>query len=119
MLKRWWMMIALLPSVACTEAQLCALLGEFEGGFDGDVQGALLAVITADADDVADVSLKLTAESAVLEGSGKVGCTDGELLIQISSLDGALAGEVTGLLEGGTGHGDYELDNGAKGTWEY
>lgn len=119
MIKRWWMMLALLPMVGCTEAQLCALLGEFDGGFDGDVAGTLLAVITADSDDVADVSLKLTAESTVLEGSGKVSCTDGELVINIASLDGALAGEVTGLLEEGAGFGDYELDNGAKGTWEY
>lgn len=116
----WWMVVCLLGATGC-EGQLCALLGSFVGAYEGDLEGSLDAEIAENPDDAefADVSLTLTGNGSVFSGVGKVKCTDGDLVLDLTDVDGASVGEVTGLLSEGTGSGDYSLFGGGGGTWSY
>lgn len=120
MVRRWWLVVPMLLSTGC-EGSLCSLLGTFAGAFEGSLEGTLDAVIEEDPDnsDVADVSLTLTGNGSVFSGVAKVNCTDGELVLDLTDVDGASVGDVTGLIGEGTGHGDYTFVSGEVGTWSY
>ena len=119
--RRWWMLVPVLGALTGCEAQICALLGSFSGVFEGDASGTLEALITEDPDDaeMADVNLTLTSANGLFEGAAKVRCTDGELILDLTDVEGVKVGDVTGSIEEGTGHGDYGLLTGETGTWEY
>jgi hypothetical protein len=120
MVRRWWLIAPALVVLGGCEAQICALLGSFEGVFEGDAEGSLDALITGSDDgESADVSFTLTSAIGLFDGEAKVDCTDGDLVLDISDVDGVKVGEVTGVLGEGTGAGGYELLTGEKGTWEY
>lgn len=103
------------------ESQICAILGDYTGAFDGDLTGELAATIAEDPADVemALADLSLDDGTDVLSGSSPVRCDSGELTIDLTSTDGLTTGTVTGLLSEGSGAGDYALDSGALGTWSY
>ena len=121
MRRMLWIPLVLL-SGGC-EAQLCALLGEFAGAFEGDLGGAVSAIISVDPDDdtKANADMELTAEDGTkLKGSAPVSCEDGELTLDLRSGDlSESVGEVTGLLEDGKASGAWELFSGESGTWSY
>lgn len=117
--RRWWMVVPMLLLGGC-EAQLCALLGAFAGSFDGDASGTLDALVAGTDDpEKADVSFTLTSAIGVFEGSARVNCSDGELVLDLSDAEGLKVGEVTGLLGEGEGSGEYALLSGETGTWAY
>ncbi|MEQ1508693.1 MAG: hypothetical protein ABMB14_41080 [Myxococcota bacterium] len=105
------------------EAQLCALLGEYAGQYEGDLSGEVNAAIADAGGGEADVHLELHSgegdDATALFGDSKVSCDDGELTLDLSAADGEAIGTVTGLLEGGAGHGDWSLLSGETGTWSY
>jgi hypothetical protein len=119
MVRHWWLVAPALVLSGC-EAQICALLGSFEGVFQGDAEGTLDALITESDDaEMADVSFSLSSAIGLFEGSAQVNCNDGDLVIDLSDVDGVNVGEVTGVLGEGTGSGGYSLLSGETGTWEY
>jgi hypothetical protein len=104
------------------EGQLCALLGEYQGSFEGDLQGQLDAVLSEDpknGDTQALVDFTLSTVDTELSGNGHVMCEDGELTLDLRDLDGTKVGDVDGLLGDGEGSGDWSLLTGEKGTWHY
>ncbi|MEZ4239103.1 MAG: hypothetical protein R3F59_23715 [Myxococcota bacterium] len=119
MFRRVWLVAPLLLLCACEE-QICALLGAFEGAFSGDLEGSLEALVSEDPDSgAADVHLTLTSATGLFEGSAKVDCVDGDLILDLRDVEGTSVGTVTGQIEEGQGHGAYELLTGETGTWEY
>ena len=114
--------VLVLPMVlAGCEAQICALLGEYQGSFDGDLSGQLDAVLAEDPDDdtQALVDFVLTTADTELSGDGHVTCDAGDLTLDLRDLEGTKVGDVDGLLSDGKGSGGWSLLTGEQGTWHY
>ena len=108
--------------LAGCESELCALLGEYQGGFEGDAEGAVVLVVEEDPENPgqATAGMTLDAEDGSLQGdgSGIVTCSSGELTVDLrDGLTGAEIGEATGTLAGDGGGGDWSLLSGESGTW--
>ena len=113
----------LLPLFLLTgcEAQVCALIGQYVGSFEGDAQGQLDATIEEDPESKDDVQVTfvLTGETSGFTGNAVVSCSDGELVLDLSDIEtGEAAGTVTGILGAGDGSGDYKIGD-LIGTWSY
>ena len=120
MRRMMWVSLVLLAS-GC-EAQLCELLGEFVGAFEGDLAGEVSAIVSVDPEDDTRVIADLELESGGtrMKGSAPVSCVDGELTLDLTDVDlGDSVGEVTGILEDGSAEGAWSLLTGESGTWSY
>ncbi|MEQ1570086.1 MAG: hypothetical protein ABMA64_30915 [Myxococcota bacterium] len=104
------------------EAQVCGLLGSYDGEFEGDLAGTVAAAISEDPKDPtarAIASFVLETADTQLEGNGYAQCDSGELTLDLTDLEGTQVGDVLGALTDGEGHGDWSLFDGRGGTWFY
>jgi hypothetical protein len=112
----------LLPLFVLTgcEGQICALIGNFAGAYEGGASGALDATVDAIKGDPENVQVTfvLAADPEEYSGSSTVSCENGELTLELHDSAADAVGVVTGLLEEGRGSGDYDL-GGIVGTWSY
>lgn len=117
-MRNVWM-VSLLVSAGC-ESQICAFIGEFTGAYEGAASGEMQADVTeSDESDVVNVNFLLKNDPDDFSGSAKVSCTDGELVMDLTDVNGLTIGNVTGTIAEGFGSGGYTLDAGGEGTWEY
>jgi hypothetical protein len=118
MRRMMWVPLVLLAG-GC-EAQICALLGEFVGAFEGDLAGDVSAIISVDPEDDSKAIAEMELDGGRMKGKAPVSCDDGELTLDLTDTDlGDSVGTVTGLLEDGTASGAWELFSGESGTWSY
>lgn len=112
-------MLPLFVLTGC-EGQLCALIGQYVGAYEGALNGSMEADITEikDSDDV-NVTFMLAADPDPLGGSATVSCTDGQLILDLTDIDGIQVGTVDGVLGDGFGSGGWNLLSGESGTWSY
>jgi hypothetical protein len=118
-MRSFWM-LPLFVLTGC-EGQICALIGNFVGAYEGDASGGLDATVSElkDDPDNVQVTFVLAADPEEYSGSSTVSCVDGQLTLELHDSAADAVGVVTGLLEEGKGSGGYELLNGLTGTWSY
>lgn len=102
------------------EGQICALLGQYVGGYQGDAEGELSADVgEIEGSDDVNVTFVLANDPDDFNGEAKVSCTDGQLVMDLTDIDGLKVGSVDGLLGEGKGSGGWSLLSGLTGTWSY
>lgn len=105
------------------ESEVCGLLGEYSGSFEGDAEGVVqLAVTEDDANppDQATAGMTLLSDdgSVSADGVGTLTCSSGELVVDLRDIDATSIGEAAGTVaEDGTGGGEWSLVTGDAGTW--
>ncbi len=107
--------------VACTEEQVCDLVGSYTGTFSGDAEGNVDITVTA-GDGTTLIETTISNETVAALGEGEINCEDGSFVVTLETDAGELLGEFEGALAEGTGDGTWEFTEtdlaGLSGTWE-
>lgn len=115
--------LALLPG-CITEDQICALLGDWKGAFYGDAEGDLvISIIDSDTPDEAIIQITLKGGAdltTIAEGTGVIGCTDGEIALDLVNADDEVIGDFAGTIndDGSSEAGEWHFATGESGTWD-
>ncbi len=115
--------LAFLPLLltACTEEQVCDLVGSYTGTFSGDAEGNVdITVTTSDGTTLIETTIANDTVAAL--GEGEINCEDGSFVVTLETDAGELLGEFEGALAEGAGDGTWEFTEGElagyAGTWE-
>lgn len=108
-----------LPLTGC--GALCALIGDYQGVYSGDASGEFTLSIE-DGGEKEDPTANLDFNTGPFEeqdasASGTIGCEDGQLVLDIY-VGGEAVGSLEGTMDGSTGSGHWETDDGLSGDWE-
>ncbi|MBM4368923.1 MAG: hypothetical protein FJ102_22095 [Deltaproteobacteria bacterium] len=105
---------------ACTEEQVCDLVGSYSGTFSGDAEGNVEITVTA-GDGTTIIETSIENETVAALGDGTINCEDGSFVVELETDAGELLGEFEGSLAEGAGDGTWEFTEGDlagyAGTW--